>query len=44
MLQFSARGADQILGAEVLLNFAGQTDCPHEFAFLDFRKKADEWV
>ena len=44
MLQFPARGADQILGAEVLLNFAGQTKCPHELAFLDFRKKADKRV
>ena len=44
MLQFPARGADQILGAEVLLNFAGQTKCPHELAFLDFRKKTDKWV
>jgi len=44
MLQFPARGADQILGAEVLLNFARQTKCSHELVFLDFRKKTDKWA
>ena len=43
VFQFFARGADQIFGAEVLLNFAGQTKCPHELVSLDFRKKTDKW-